>query len=640
MKRQHMKQQLPLALAGLLLCFFILLFYTDNQYQTPPPYAQGGILTLSEENLADGRTIFLIDGWRLTDARTNALTTYIGEFSNLQRGDKTASPHGSATYQLILRYSGEPAEAVIRFPALFFRYTIALDGAVLARGNGSGLLSFTLTEGDHLLSVETASAAGYYSGMYHPPMLGTPQAVLHTTILQCIAYSAVCFATLALTLFTWTLWKKSKDALALWFGRLCCCLVLYLSYYFVRLLALPVGEYWFFVQSAALYGLCICVLQLTALSGGIAQSKAAGWTRRLMISFSALLLLLAALVPVLPWSVWLHGILTNCYYIFTLCATLLLVLSGERAASRERLFAKLACTAFGVGLLCNLFASNLFEPILLFWQFEWCALLLVGLFGGMMAVRNQRLLAENAAFQTHLEDLVAQRTTELKHLLQERKAFFADMAHDLKAPVFAAGSFIEAIRSHNTGVDGELLRYIDLVEQKQQEMMRRVQGLSVFNRMDELSEPYARISVQTLLENVYHSHYMAAEVQSIYLLLEPPEVDGILYAQPKKLEILFENLIVNALKFTPPGGKITLTATVDIEGCHLSVADTGSGISPDDVPRLFDRFYVGANGKDSGSGLGLYIVKSIVEELHGEICVSTRVGHGTVFLIDFPIIGK
>lgn len=285
-------------------------------------------------------------------------------------------------------------------------------------------------------------------------------------------------------------------------------------------------------------------------------------------------------------------------------------------------------------------AGNLFEPIRFFWLFEWCGLLLVAVFGATMAARNRRILAENSAFQTHLEDLVQQRTAELTNLMQERKAFFADMAHDLKAPVFATGSFIQAIRAHNTGIDSELSTYIDLVEQTQQEMARRVYGLNEFNKIDALTEAYEPVSVRNLLEETYELHHMAAEVQSVYLTVEPLEGDGLIYAQPKKLETVLENLIFNALKATPPNGRITLSAQLDGKYCHLSLADTGCGIPPGELAHIFDRFFVGRQNAGTGSGLGLYIVKCIVNGLKGEIHVSSEPGHGTVFFIDLPLMER
>lgn len=131
---------------------------------------------------------------------------------------------------------------------------------------------------------------------------------------------------------------------------------------------------------------------------------------------------------------------------------------------------------------------------------------------------------------------------------------------------------------------------------------------------------------------------MAAEVQSVFLITELPDRDANLYAQPGKLQILFENLIVNALQVTPENGTITLSAQIDEEGCHLSISDTGCGILPEELPRIFNRFFTGSQSSGNSSGLGLYIVKNIVTALHGEISVSSKPGKGTTFFIDLPLM--
>lgn len=638
MKTKKLLSWLPLSLVVLLSLLFILLFFMDNKYKTPPPYGRDGIISLTAADLDRSQPLFLIDGWLLTDKFVTNFPTYIGKYSNLQRDNKMSPPHGTANYKLTLRYRGDPIEAAISFPQLFTNHTISLDGSVLSQGNGGARISFTLTAGDHLLAVKTTSSTGYYSGMYHPPGMGKTKTVFNMVLLQCIAYGMAFFTALALSLFTLVLWRSAKDISAFWFGLLCSFFALYISYYFVRLLSLSFAPWWYLVQSAALYGLCFCVIRLTVLSGKTATEWSSIGIQRICGAASILLLTLALLIPVLPWAVWLHGHLTNFYYLFTFCAVLFLLKKGKGLLGWEQRFTSLACAAFGVGLVYNLFGSNLFEPILFFWQFEWCGLFLVALFACVMAVRNKRILAENEAFQNHLEELVEKRTEELSNLLQERKAFFADMAHDLKSPIYAASSFIEAIRKNNTSVDSELLHYIDLVDEKQQEMTRRVQGLTEFNKIDELSEPFQAVSVQELLEEVYQTHYREAAALAIHLVIHPPETDGKVYAQPKKLVILLENLLHNALKATPKEGKVTLWAELDEEGCHLSVADTGCGIAPDDLPHVFERFYVGGQNKTEGSGLGLYIVKSIVDSLHGDIYVSSGLGSGSSFHIDLPMI--
>ena len=123
----------------LLAVFFIYLFYADNKYQTPPPY--GRFLTLEEQDLDRGAPIYLIDGWRLRDGRGEDRFTYIGEFSNLQRGNLWISPHGWACYQLVLRYEGSDRIVSVDFPQLSSQYIVSLNGRSICQGAGSGRIT-------------------------------------------------------------------------------------------------------------------------------------------------------------------------------------------------------------------------------------------------------------------------------------------------------------------------------------------------------------------------------------------------------------------------------------------------------------------------------------------------------------------
>lgn len=619
--------------------FFMLFYYKDNKYHTQPPYGRSGVIDLSERDLERKNPVFLIDGWLLTDARVTDKPTYIGEFSNLQRGDLTVSPHGQARYQLTLRYDGAERIVAIDFPQLYSEYTILLDGTRLAQGTGSGRITFLLTEGEHILAVETSSKLGYYSGMYFPPALGTVATLFRVGSVQGGAYAFALLIPLALAVFTLFLWRTG-GRLARWFGMLCCSYALYMARYFVFLLSyvvsLPIVQYWFLIQSLAMYGLCFCVVQLTVLASGADRSKVWRWARVFLLMFPAVLVILSLLIPVFPWAVFVHGRLTDLYYIVTFCAAAFFSTRSVTAQNWESRFTLVGGTVFGAGLLVNLLFSNRFEPIRFFWQFEWCGLLLVLLFGAMMVSRSRRILKENDVLTNHLEEQVKERTEEVTQLLNERKAFFSDMAHDLKAPVFATQSFIEAIRRSGVGVDTELQNYLDQAEAKQWEMARRLQGLSAINALDKIDEERVRVSVREMLSEVYAAHCGEAEVRSVYLIVEQPEQDAFLMAQPEKLNILFENLIYNALKATPRNGSITVSARTAEGKIHVTVKDTGCGIPEEELPFVFRRFYVGAKNRKTGTGLGLYIVHGIVTELGGTITVRSTVGEGTKFIMEFP----
>lgn len=626
---------LPLVVLIVMVLFYTFLYYRDNKYQNPPPFGDSGVITLHEEHLRRGDPVFLIDGWLLTDGNVTDLPTYIGEFSSLQRGNLSASPHGRACYRMTLRYDGSSQIVSVDFPQLSSQYVISLDGTPLARGMGSGRITFLLTAGDHDLTVETSSGSGYYSGMYFPPALGTDSLLRQMDRVQGTAYTMAVVLPLALAAFTFFLWRTGGP-LSRWFALLCCCYSLYMFRYFVFLFSLPVLQYWFLVQSLALYGMCFCVVRLTVLASGGIQGKAWQRTRVFLLVQSAVLLLLSLFIPALPWVVFVHGRLTDLYYIFTFCVTVFFA-AGKTAGQRmETRYTLAGCTVFGAGLVTNLFFSNLFEPIRFFWQFEWCGLVLVLLFGAMMVSRSRRILRENDRLTNHLEEQVKKRTVEVTQLLEERKAFFSDMAHDLKAPVFATQSYIRAIRRSGVGVDGELRDYLERAEERQNEMARRLQGLSVIHDFDKIEGECVRVSIQDVLSELYVVCRGEAEVQSVYFSVDPPKQDAFLMAQPEKLDILFENLFYNALRATPHNGSITVSARVREDKICVTVEDTGCGIPERELPYIFQRFYVGEKNRDTGTGLGLYIVNNIVREMGGTIDVWSSVGDGTKFIMEFP----
>lgn len=628
-----------LALCAALAILFSLLYFTDNKYQTPPPYGRDGVISLQEADLSGNRPIFLIDGWLLSDSHAQAKPTWIGEFSSLQRGDPSAVPHGHAAYTLTLRYSGAPLMAAVDFGELFSGYTIFFDHEVLASGTGNGQIVFPLTQGDHKLEVETFSQSGYYSGMYYPPALGTPGLLAGIQNIRSLAYALAFLVPLALALFTSLLWRTGGE-MARWFALLCCSFALYVSWYFVQLFHLAAASNWFLAENTALYGLCFCAVRLTVLSSEPKNNRAIRLTSVGMLTLPVILLVLCLLIPIFPWAVMLHGRLTDLYYLTTFCCIVFFAARGVKRTGWEKRWTLAGCTVFGAGLMCNLFFSNHFEPIRFFWQFEWCGLLLVGLFGAMMAARNRRILLENIELTGHLESLVEQRTAELSHVLEERKAFFSDMAHDLKAPVFATQSFITAIREGGIGVDSELSRYLTLAEGKQQEMARRLQGLSSLNELDKIKGNKEKVSVRELLREVYAAHHGEAEVASVHLEVEAPDTDGWIFAQTEKLDLLFENLIYNALRATPPDGRITVRAALGDDAVNITVEDTGCGIPEEELSLIFRRFYVGECNRKTGTGLGLYIVQTIVEELGGVISASSVPGKGTAFVMEIPLMAK
>lgn len=248
---------------------------------------------------------------------------------------------------------------------------------------------------------------------------------------QSFAYALAFFVPLVLTIFTFFQWRTRGD-LSRCFGVMCCCYALYMFRYFVLLFSIQIIQYWFLLQSLALYGLCFCVIQLTVLASGVESDRGWKWSRNILLMLSVSLIILSLLISKISWIVFVHSKLTDFYYIFTFWCVVYFVRKGMFVKSWESSYTLAGGVVFGAELLLNLFFSNHFEPIRFFWQFEWCGLLLVLLFGAMMVSRSSRILRENEALTNHLEEQVKKRTEEITLLLEERKAFFFDMAHDFK----------------------------------------------------------------------------------------------------------------------------------------------------------------------------------------------------------------
>jgi len=148
------------------------------------------------------------------------------------------------------------------------------------------------------------------------------------------------------------------------------------------------------------------------------------------------------------------------------------------------------------------------------------------------------------------------------------------------------------------------------------------------------------IQVARLLEDQVAFHQAPAQAKSIQLSLARLPALPTLMANRLNLEEVFSNLIDNAINYTPENGKITINAAVEGDYVCVRVTDTGIGIVEEDLGRIFDRFYRVKNAKTRfviGTGLGLPIVKSIVDAHHGLLRVDSEPGRGTTFAVFFPI---
>ncbi len=222
---------------------------------------------------------------------------------------------------------------------------------------------------------------------------------------------------------------------------------------------------------------------------------------------------------------------------------------------------------------------------------------------------------------------------------QLRKQMTADIAHDLRTPLTVIGGYIEALR------DGTLkptpARFQAMSEEVNL-LKRLVEDLRTLSLADagELRLMCATLTPRELLERVAESFQPVAASAEVQLQVTVSAGVPNIWIDGERMVQVLGNLVTNALRHTPEGGSVTLAAAQQADKVALTVTDTGSGIAPDDLPKVFDRFYRADPSRTSDSdesGLGLAIARSIVEAHKGTITAESTLGKGTTMTILLPV---
>lgn len=255
-------------------------------------------------------------------------------------------------------------------------------------------------------------------------------------------------------------------------------------------------------------------------------------------------------------------------------------------------------------------------------------------------------LAENVHLDIRIvpygEDLrlmVMRDVTQLRFMERVRTDFVANVSHELRTPLTVLKGYLETLRGAEGKVPDSYLKVFLRMEEQTSRMESLVAGLLSLTRLESSAHRLAQdaVDVPVLLSQICEEVQMMGEgAPSVELVLDTDS--GVLGAEPE-LRSAFSNLVVNAIKFTPPAGHVTVHWRDGEEGICLDVKDTGPGIAAPHLPRLTERFYrvdvEGSFGK-SGSGLGLAIVKHVLTRHGGELRIESTPGKGSCFTCWFP----
>ncbi|OPJ59352.1 alkaline phosphatase synthesis sensor protein PhoR [Clostridium chromiireducens] len=227
---------------------------------------------------------------------------------------------------------------------------------------------------------------------------------------------------------------------------------------------------------------------------------------------------------------------------------------------------------------------------------------------------------------------------ELGSLEKLRQDFISDVSHEIQSPLTSISGFAALLKKGNLS-ESQISHYANIIEVESK-------------RLSKLSENLLRLSNLEAEDNNLNlkKYQINKQIESILLMLEPQwsaknitlDVsldETIISGDEALLSQVFINLINNAIKFTPENGNIGVKLSSNEDGIQCEISDTGIGISPEDQPRIFERFYKADKARDrslGGNGLGLSIVKKIVDLHGGKISLTSEIGKGTKFTVFLP----
>ena len=243
--------------------------------------------------------------------------------------------------------------------------------------------------------------------------------------------------------------------------------------------------------------------------------------------------------------------------------------------------------------------------------------------------------------------IVLHDTTDLRQAERLRQDFVANVSHELKTPLSVIKSSVEALVDGAAEEPEAREMFLGQVTREADRLEELIQDLLSLARIESgnLGLESQAIRLGTAITDCVERHQTRAEAKTLTMVEKPPTdapPDLAAWADPDALRQVMDNLVDNAIKYTPNGGRITVRWSATAETVSFEVEDTGVGIPVDDLPRVFERFYRVDKARSrsvGGTGLGLAIVKHLVVAMKGNVRVASTVGKGTTFRVTMPRAG-
>jgi two-component system phosphate regulon sensor histidine kinase PhoR len=249
--------------------------------------------------------------------------------------------------------------------------------------------------------------------------------------------------------------------------------------------------------------------------------------------------------------------------------------------------------------------------------------------------------------QTRGAVLVLHDTSELRRLERVRREFVANVSHELKTPLSVITACVETLIDGAADDPQHRGAFLERIAEQAERLHALILDLLSLARIESGEEAFVlqAVPLDEAVSACVERHRARAEAKNQVLeagcqpLPDGQEVPAVAWADDEAVGQILDNLVDNAIKYTPPGGQIRIRWQAEERQVHLEVEDTGIGIPERDLPRIFERFYRVDKARSrelGGTGLGLSIVKHLVQAMHGTVSATSRPGQGTTFLVRLP----
>ncbi len=238
----------------------------------------------------------------------------------------------------------------------------------------------------------------------------------------------------------------------------------------------------------------------------------------------------------------------------------------------------------------------------------------------------------------HIQDL-----TELRRLETVRHDFISNISHELRTPIASLKVLAETLQEGTIDDKAVAQEFLHKINIETDRLAQMVNELSELSRIEsgEVSLKIEPVDLGEVVGQVTERLRAQAERGGLSLEADIPASLPEALGDEERVEQVLVNLLHNAIKFTPPSGRVTISTRVEGDSILVSVADTGVGIPADDLPRIFERFYKADKARaGGGTGLGLAIAKHIVEAHGGRIWAESIEGKGSTFTFTLPMVTK